>query len=334
MNYNLYQAEDFAADELFIAYFLKTDAEAVRFWSQWISQHPEKLDEILNAEQILTLLFIRLEEDKYQEEFKNFEGFLDANPAMEQEIAGSNRIRKLTSWASVAAAALVIIMGGSYFYQLSKNEKIEYVNQRSDYGQLTTVILSDGSKVSLNSNSKLSYPRLFTGNKREVTLEGEAYFEVSKDKDHPFVVKSATQEVEVLGTHFNINAYPMESGTKTTLIEGSVRVAGLINHQSRLLVPGQQSTNTSTSLTVETIDTESIISWKEGILEFRNASFETVAQRIKNLYGLDLVNKTGDTNWKYTGKFKKTDYLSIIKSICFAKRINYTMQHQTITFTK
>src|SRR5690606_36229691 len=102
------------------------------------------------------------------------------------------------------------------------------------------VSLPDGTKVWLNADSKLYYPRAFSGNTRTVQMEGEAYFEVAKDEQKPFIVQTNRQKVEVLGTHFNVNAYSEEPISAVSLLEGKVKVS-LANQAERTLLPGQQS---------------------------------------------------------------------------------------------
>ena len=153
--------------------------------------------------------------------------------------------------------------------------------------------LPDGSRVWLNAASKLIYPVSFAERgRREVSLTGEAYFEISKDKKRPFIVKSADQEVTVLGTHFNVSSYPDESVTQTTLLEGAVQVA---NHSSKTVVlkPGQQaSVDRERLLEIqikEVKDLEMAIAWKNDNFYFVNESLEGVMKKIARWYDLEVV---------------------------------------------
>ncbi|MEJ2881549.1 FecR family protein [Pedobacter sp. GR22-6] len=332
MNYNLYQAEDFAADERFVAYFLQTDEEAVAFWSRWISEHPEKLDEVLNAEQLLSSLYLRLDEEQYEQAFAGFESFLEANPSPQSLVVAERRSGSLKSWIGMAAAAVLILVGGLLFYQQRQAEAV-LLTRHSGYGQLTMITLADGSRVSLNSNSTLTYPKAFDGEQRELKLTGEAYFEVSKDKLHPFIVHANGLKTTVHGTSFNVEAFD-KAPVSVSLVEGRVAVQAFSEGAEWKLKPSQRAVfdPISKKIKVDTFDVAAVCSWKDGLLLFKNASFETIAQKIRNLYGVELVNKTKDQHWNYTGRFRKTDYLSIVQSICFAKRINYTQDNKTITF--
>jgi transmembrane sensor len=156
------------------------------------------------------------------------------------------------------------------------------------------VHLPDGTKVWLNAASVLKFPSSFTGeSSRNVDLIGEAYFEVCKDAKHPFVVKTARQEVTVLGTHFNINSYKDEEDIKTTLLEGSVRVGtrppGRI--KSRILVPGQESiVNSNFELSVQEVyDLEQAVAWKNGKFVFSNQDIVTVMRQISRWYDAEII---------------------------------------------
>lgn len=155
------------------------------------------------------------------------------------------------------------------------------------------VRLPDGSRVWLNAESKLIYPVSFAKRgRREVSLTGEAYFEISKDENHPFIVKSAGQEVAVLGTHFNLSSYPDETVTKTTLLEGAVQVA---NHSNKTVVlkPGQQAVVDREHLleiqVKEVKDLEMAIAWKNGNFYFVNESLEGVMKKIARWYDLEVI---------------------------------------------
>src|SRR5690606_11597317 len=126
------------------------------------------------------------------------------------------------------------------------------------------VTLPDGSGVWLNANSVLRYPARFANTQRVVDIEGEAYFEVVTDEKRPFKVRTAGQEVVVLGTSFNLSAYPEDHSTATTLVEGSIRIVNKSNQTVHMLRPGQQAKLSSTGVQVYPVDTEAFIAWKNG----------------------------------------------------------------------
>ncbi|WP_316818724.1 FecR family protein [Pedobacter nyackensis] len=156
-------------------------------------------------------------------------------------------------------------------------------------GEQYQVILPDGTVVWLNAASSLKYPSTFTGNYRKVELTGEGYFEVAKVRKTPFIVVSKGQEVEVLGTHFNINGYPDEKATKTTLLEGTVRVS--YSNVSTLLKPGQQSILINGKTKVVQVQTEDVVAWKNGYFMFNNESLEDIMRKVARWYDVEVEYK-------------------------------------------
>lgn len=149
--------------------------------------------------------------------------------------------------------------------------------------------LSDGSKVWLNSASILTYPTRFSGNERIVELEGEGYFEIAKDMKRPFKVRSAGQEVKVLGTEFNISAYADEMETKTTLVEGQVEVAAGASGSTVTLSPGKLVTLSGTGkLITSEANIKKEIAWKSGWFHFENTSFADMMRQIGRWYDVDV----------------------------------------------
>jgi len=149
------------------------------------------------------------------------------------------------------------------------------------------VVLPDGSKVWLNAMSSIKFPVSFSSLKeRRVELTGEAYFEVEHNKDLPFRVVSGKQVVEVLGTHFNVNAYPDETGIKTTLLKGSVKVTGDSN--SAILKPGQQAEFTS-SITISNVNTDEAVAWKNGYFFFDDEKLQDIMRVVARWYDVKVV---------------------------------------------
>ena len=155
-------------------------------------------------------------------------------------------------------------------------------------GETYKLRLPDGTQIWLNAASSLTYTtNLIQKGKRVVRLDGEAYFEVSKDKKHPFVVESKGQFVEVLGTHFNINAYKDEPQIATTLLEGSVMVN--VKGRTQLISPGQQAVNVGGQLQVNEVSLDDITDWKEGDFFLNHVDFKTAMRKIARWYDVEIV---------------------------------------------
>ena len=146
------------------------------------------------------------------------------------------------------------------------------------------LVLSDGTKVWLNSASKLKYPVAFTGGQRKVFLEGEAYFEVAADTVHPFLVETSGMSVTVLGTGFNVMAYPEEMEAAVTLVHGKVGVQ--TDHRQQILQPDEQYVYQTTTRrgTVRKVDVSQYVDWKDGILNFDSMPLEELTRRLGRWY--------------------------------------------------
>lgn len=156
------------------------------------------------------------------------------------------------------------------------------------HGGTYSLVLADGTKVWLNAESKLIYPSVFTGNTREVMLEGEAYFEVKTDAVHPFIVNSKNQRIEVLGTEFNVHAYPDENNIVTTLITGKVRINS--SNKQLVLQSGQQAQLNKTGQLYlnPDVDIAQAIAWKKGYFRFDKADIYTIMKQLARWYDIKV----------------------------------------------
>ncbi|WP_316818604.1 FecR domain-containing protein [Pedobacter nyackensis] len=175
--------------------------------------------------------------------------------------------------------------------------------------------LPDGTQVWLNASSSLRYPAVFTGHERTVELKGEGYFEVAKDPDRPFKVKSGMQELQVLGTHFNVNAYADEAIIKTTLLEGSVRINGTVAGKDIVLKPGQQSLMSYNGLKIGAADIEESVAWKNGYFKFNDENIERILKKVSRWYDVDIQYEGKMTDKIFNGKVSRYSNVSEVLHI-------------------
>jgi ferric-dicitrate binding protein FerR (iron transport regulator) len=204
------------------------------------------------------------------------------------------------------------------------------------YNMLTTprggqyrVVLADGTKVWLNAASTLQYPTAFTGSGREVRLTGEAYFEVAKDKQRPFLVTAGDMKVDVLGTHFDINAYPGDKSAKTSLLEGSVKVTK--GAGAALLRPGQQAVmEQGKGVRVADADMDEVIAWKNGLFQFDGADINTIMQQIGRWYDVEVVYGGKVPDNRFEGKISRSAQLSDVLEILALSNIKFSVEGKKI----
>ncbi|GEO06012.1 iron dicitrate transporter FecR [Adhaeribacter aerolatus] len=208
------------------------------------------------------------------------------------------------------------------------------------------IILPDGTKVWLNAASSLRYPVQFTSNTRRVELKGEGYFEVNGQKTKtgkriPFFVSTASQTVEVLGTHFNINAYSDEAAVTTTLLEGAVKVSPNLSgtkkysgaNNETVLKPGQQAILRNNNFQVREINAEDAVAWKNGYFSFEEADLQTVMRQLSRWYDVDVVYAGEISSETFTGKVQRNMSLAKVLDILSYAQINFKMEGQKLIIT-
>ena len=172
-------------------------------------------------------------------------------------------------------------------------------------GGENTVILADGTTVHLNAGSKLTYPVRFTGKRRIVALEGEAYFDVVENEEHPFVVQTRFGEVTVLGTAFNVNAYVNASACYTTLVRGKVQFSAP-NAEVITLLPGEQAIVSANGSEKRAVDLEEYVGWVEGLYVFNNRSLGEIMETFECWYDIQVYYETENLrNITYSGSLKR-----------------------------
>ncbi|SDT33167.1 FecR family protein [Mucilaginibacter mallensis] len=218
----------------------------------------------------------------------------------------------------------------SYKATAAKVSQVSYNTITTPNGGQFQMVLADGTKVWLNAASSLKFPTEFIGKDRTVELTGEAYFEVAKNKNKPFNVKTATQTVQVLGTHFNINSYNDEAAVKTTLLEGSVKVFSAA--EAVMISPGQQAilTNNEPFLVKNDLDVDEVIAWKNGMFQFNEADIQTIMRQISRWYDIDVEFKGPIPNYTYHGKISRNSNASEVLKILGLSGINFTIEGRRI----
>ena len=226
--------------------------------------------------------------------------------------------------------------------------KNEYNTIATPRGGQYTVTLPDGSKIWLNATSTLKYPTQFAPNKREVSLSGEAYFEISKDKSRPFIVSSATQEVEVLGTHFNVSSYDDEVTVKTTLLEGSVRVSlpnvtslrGGTTKQSQqqyvVLKPNEESSLTKNNIHIKQVDPDEAVAWKNGKFLFRNQPLEQIMNKLSRWYDVEVIyNDKALAGQLFGGIIARSEKISrVLQTLEETGEVHFKIEGRKVTVMK
>ncbi len=220
-----------------------------------------------------------------------------------------------------------------------KNESIKELIYNEVFvpnGKKIEVLLSDGTMVYMNSGSSLKFPINFIpGHKRQVFLEGEAYFEVTKNPNNPFQVSTSNMEVKVLGTHFNVSAYH-NTQTFAVLAEGSIAVNkkenNNIENEATIIIPGEKATITEKAIDVKTVNLEDYIGWRDNRLSFNDEPFVDIIKKIERHYGVSINNKYVALNpIQFKGTFKDETILDLLNTFKETANFNYIINSNNIT---
>tara|TARA_R100001224_G_scaffold113683_1_gene100079 strand:- start:4559 stop:5206 length:648 start_codon:yes stop_codon:yes gene_type:complete len=207
-----------------------------------------------------------------------------------------------------------------------------------DKGYRGGVTLSDGTKVYINSDSKIIIPKVFKSNKREVFLEGEAFFEVAKNPNKPFLIRTKGAIVEVLGTSFAVRNYPGDNIIQTVVSEGTVSFSsdnksinnGVILTAGNL---GRLNLDNNEIKTEHVSDIDFYLSWKDGYLTFQNEKMKEVAKQLERKYDIEVVFDSKEiADMKLTAELRSRSLVRVLETISMSLKIDYTLLHDRVSF--
>ncbi|NJN26618.1 MAG: DUF4974 domain-containing protein [Cyclobacteriaceae bacterium] len=363
MNYKSYTTEDFVLDQKFRNWILNPDTELNLYWAKIIKDHPDKISEIREAINVTLNIHdfkYKISPDRSMEIWNYINNNMDHKeadvqegnkviPLNSQSVIGWNmhQKRKRTRYflRYAATLAFAILSGVVLFFTFNQNDvsepvaqNDEWVIKKNPWGQKSTIFLSDGSEVVLNVGSTLRYLEDFSDNERILYLDGEAFFTVSKDSLRPFRVFSGELMTEALGTAFNVKAYPEERNISIALESGRVQITPLKGKNTPVtLEPGLKMDydEENEKLRVTSFDSREIISWKSGIIYFKNANEQQVFSKLEKWYGVNFqVNDLpGDKKWSYTAEFTNKSLENVLRSIGFSMNFNFYINNKNVQIT-
>lgn len=207
-----------------------------------------------------------------------------------------------------------------------KRDSVRYNSVTIPAGERFAVILSDGTKVYLNSNSYIRYPVNFSGDTRDVTLVGRAYFDVAKSKI-PFIVNTSDMKVEVLGTSFDVESRKNGKSTSVILVEGSVKV--LADGQSRIISPDEKLSidRFKRNISVTNVDAKTLTLWKDGVLVLKDNTFDEMIESLCSWYGVEIIdNSTVPETERFNGRFDRENIATAVETIALSAKVGYRIE--------
>lgn len=342
MSYSNYNVEDFVADENFIRWIKCPDDESHSFWSAWLTQHPNKRADVYMARDIILMLDIKENspaEGKFLETWEKIAARTDEKSVasiIDLETERSFRKMKVLWFHRVAAGLIAVLLafGGYTVYQ-----NFNTIAIHTAYGESRTFFLPDSTKVTLNSNSGVRYiKRDFKNHRREVWLDGEAFFSVAhKTNNENFKVHTKELEIEVLGTRFDVNS--RRGKTKVVLEEGSVKIDMNRSSMQQHLVmsPGDfvEVSKNSKNIYKKLVNPDLYLSWRNNKLEFNSTTLREIGNLIEDNYGYRVVfgdEKLGEK--KFTGTSSSDDLQELMQKLSRVFELKITQEENVIMINR
>lgn len=238
--------------------------------------------------------------------------------------------------ASKVAAVLLFVFSIIFIHkQVGSSDKaqqavaIQIIEKYAGPGQKLSITLPDGSLVKLNSESSIKYPSEFSDTLRTVTLIGEAFFEIEKDSLKPFEIYSKNITTKVIGTSFNIDAYPEYENVQIALLTGKVKVMNK-NNSEYFLDPGQVINISDQKYNIDLFNYQKSFGWKEGIIIFDNASFQDVIQKLERWYGVNFTYNQPIPQWNYQGVFANATLKEVLQVLADSEGFEFRIDDQNV----
>ncbi|MBS1564604.1 MAG: FecR domain-containing protein [Bacteroidetes bacterium] len=345
MDHSLYRPEDFACDESYLRFYFKLDAKDISYWDNWIRTHPEKLDVIMSADQLIGFLSLQLPEEEFGHEYDRFTRAIAQAALLENtrnEIRSGSGYLPPTGTAAKGsrrrAFLLTVIVVGivavcAWLFESRRHvpPASDALNVPSNDRQNTGVVpldiaLGEGSSVRLQPGGELSWPQQFLPGKREVSLNGAAAFSIAPDVRRPFFVYCNGLVTRVLGTRFDISAGPHANTVEITVSSGKVEVSEKSTGKGLVLTPNQKLVYTTAGGRFETGLADHPQPLKAGLppMVFKATSLREVFGWLESNYGIGMdVENEMLYNCRFTGTVPVTELHEVLKGICPSLHIIY-----------
>lgn len=277
---------------------------------KWMEASPDNFKLFMEERKLFDAMILLADEDKIRS-YQKKKLFL-----------GNYWVKEIMKVAAIIAVTLL----GTYIYNEFNPEEELLAMQKITVpaGQRINLELSDGTVVWLNSRSTIQYPASFSGKKRTIHLNGEAYFEVAHNAQKPFIVETTKGNVEVLGTKFNLEAYADNNTFVTSLMEGSVKVTSGV--KELLIKPDEMAVLEQGRLKAKPIEDYNVYRWKEGLICFKDETFFNIMSKFETCYGVTIkIENKKVINSRYTGKFRQSDGISYALRV-LQKDVKFTFE--------
>lgn len=343
--YDRFGYKDFVLDDDFRAWLNGTDPENDHLWEKWLLANPSRRPEIEKARKIVYALHFQGKPAPtydIEQQWKRLESSI-APDAAKTTVDKPRRIAFRRVFRLLAAACVLV---GAFFlanrYLTNHSAPASAfvpVEHKSANGQQRKLVLPDGTRVTLNAGSSISYPEEFEENIRKVSLTGEAFFDVTRNEKAPFVIITGEVVTKVLGTSFNIRAYPENKAVQVAVVEGKVKVNAKIGSEDQnacvFLSKSEMATfqKEAGELIVSIYDEKEQIGWKDGMLYFQKSDFRSTILKLERWYGVKFEVAPGvrmDADWRFSGKFQDKPLDYILGVMSYPNRFSYKVNNRIV----
>ncbi|MDZ7606664.1 MAG: FecR domain-containing protein [Cyclobacteriaceae bacterium] len=340
MQYKDFTHLDFIQDQYFLDWVQNPSMENERFWQDWLMHNPDKEKEIQLAKALIGSItyskHYELDERALVEMNENIVRFNNNHP---QENTSKGRSRSMITRYTTAAGFLLIVSLASWLNWPAAMqpiaEPVEMVTKFTPAGAKMKLVLPDGTRVILNSQSSITYPEQFVNQERVVHFYGEAFFDVQPDPEKPFIILTENLETRVLGTSFNVSAYPGDKVNKVAVSHGMVKVIGQTGEQVLL----SQNEMVILNLEKETIrrglfNMIEETGWKDGTLYFRDVPLGEVFLTLEKWFDVE-IHCTEDVRLTdiYSGQYSNESLDNILKGISYTSGLVFTIGEKNVNIT-
>jgi transmembrane sensor len=348
MQYEHYRPEDFIRDDDFVQWVKNPTEAQTLFWENWLSDHPEKAKTIAAAREII--LAVRYK-NYYQPSEADFKAVWGNIQAGKRSGASKPQSAQLLWPAFLRAAAAIVIVSIAALLawqyltpkEVARKEivrTVSLVEFKTVKGKKSHLTLPDGSNVKLNADSRITYQSDFGIKNRDLTLEGEAFFEVTPDKTRPFNIQTGRLMTTVVGTSFNINAYAANPQIKVAVKTGVVQVASELKtkYESQIrLLPEQMSVfdKAGKELTIKAFDPKFELAWVDDKIALRNADFQEIKQLLERQYAVTVVVQNGlKVKEEFNATFENATINKVLDALNYTSEFHYKLVKDKVYVTK
>ncbi|MEB2775342.1 FecR family protein [Algoriphagus sp. D3-2-R+10] len=334
MRYRDFDIIDFLNDEFFIQWVKNPGEETNHFWMKWIENNPDRKHIVQKAREIIILV-------DYQTKYElSDQAYMDLYENIVEKSNREGSDRNFFHWGVWHKVAAILFLAFSTAYSINyfiglDNKEVQtqqvtkWLSVYNPAGQKYRFKLDDGTIVHLNSESSVEYPETFDSSRRVIRMKGEAFFNVAKDKDRPFIIETEDNQVKVIGTSFNLKN---REKFELALEEGKVEVEGETGEVISLL-PNEMLIKTKDGdVSMTTFDPMEVFGWKEQYLIFKDDSFEEVVDKIEAWFGVQIISKiTVESDWSYSGKYHDKPLSQVLDGISISSEFDYKIESKTVT---